>query len=102
MMRVAVGDRLWSQVCETEIVVVRAPTDLDDDLRCGGTAMSVAAPDTAGMPDPAWVSGSQIGKRYGDDSLGIEVLVTKGGAGALSVGTRALTERAAKKLPSTD
>ena len=42
-----------------------------------------------------------MGKRYVDE-IGAEVLVTKSGAGTLSVGTVALSLREAKPLPVSD
>ena len=42
-----------------------------------------------------------MGKRYVDEG-GAEVLVTKAGAGSLSVGTTALELKEAKPLPASD
>jgi len=42
-----------------------------------------------------------MGKRYVDDG-GAEVLVTKAGAGTLSVGETALSLKEAKPLPASD
>ena len=51
--------------------------------------------------DPAYAEGNVMGKRYVDES-GAEVLVTKAGAGTLSVGTAALVLKEAKPLPASD
>jgi hypothetical protein len=51
--------------------------------------------------DPAFSDGTVMGKRYVDET-GAEVLVTKAGAGSLSVGTTALTLKEAKPLPASD
>ena len=51
--------------------------------------------------DPALSDGNLMGKRYVDET-GAEVLVTKAGAGTLSVGTTALTVKEAKPLPASD
>jgi hypothetical protein len=42
-----------------------------------------------------------MGKRYVDDA-GAEVLVTKAGAGSLSVGSTPMTIKEAKPLPASD
>ncbi|GAY07619.1 hypothetical protein [Pseudonocardia sp. N23] len=46
--------------------------------------------------------GLLLGKRYTDESRTLEVLVTKAGAGPLSVGGAVLTVKAAKPLPASD
>jgi hypothetical protein len=96
------GTRLRSQVCDTQVIVVKAADSLDD-LRCGGQPMlPLDADRPAGTtPDPAFVGGNAMGKRYVDDG-GAEVLVTKAGAGSLSVGTTALALKEAKPLPASD
>ena len=96
------GTRLQSQVCDTQVIVVRAAESLDD-LRCGGEPMLTldAERPTGAMPDAAFADGSAMGKRYVDEG-GAEVLVTKAGSGSLSVGTTALTLKEAKPLPASD
>jgi hypothetical protein len=51
--------------------------------------------------DPALADGSVMGKRYVDET-DAEVLVTKAGAGSLSVGETALSLKEAKPLPASD
>ena len=46
--------------------------------------------------------GTQVGKRYADDDLGLEVLCTKAGQGTLSLGIDPLPVKGAKPLPSSD
>lgn len=96
------GTRLQSQVCDTQVIVVRSAESLDD-LRAGGVAMIAldAEKDPAATLDPAYADGNLMGKRYFDDA-GAEVLVTKAGAGTLSVGTTALSLKEAKPLPASD
>ncbi|MCT7657106.1 hypothetical protein [Mycobacterium deserti] len=95
------GTRLKSQVCDTQIIVVRADDSLDD-LRCGGQSMvAMDAEKSGGEPDPAFCDGNAMGKRYVGDS-GAEVLVTKAGVGTLSIGSTALTLKEAKPLPASD
>jgi hypothetical protein len=96
------GTRLQSQVCDTQVIVVRSADSLDD-LRAGGVAMIALDAEKSGDAtiDPAFSDGSVMGKRYVDES-GAEVLVTKAGAGTLSVGTTALNLKEAKPLPASD
>jgi hypothetical protein len=96
------GTRLQSQVCDTQVIVVRSSDSLDD-LRAGGVPMVPIGDDVSSNAtiDPAFSDGNVMGKRYVDDT-GAEVLVTKAGAGTLSVGTTALNLKEAKPLPASD
>jgi hypothetical protein len=96
------GARLQSQVCDTQVIVVRSADSLDD-LRAGGVPMVPIGTDVSGDAtlDPAFSDGNVMGKRYVDEN-GAEVLVTKAGAGTLSVGTTALNLKEAKPLPASD
>ena len=95
------GTRLASQVCDTQVIVVRSADSLDD-LRCGGAPMvALDAERSAGELDPAFADGNVMGKRYVDET-GAEVLVTKAGAGTLAVGETALSLKEAKPLPASD
>jgi hypothetical protein len=96
------GTRLQSQVCDTQVIVVRTADSLDD-LRAGGASMvAIGAEKAAGLSlDPALSDGNAMGKRYVDDG-GAEVLVTKAGAGTLSVAQTPLSLKAAKPLPASD
>jgi hypothetical protein len=102
-MQLKPGLRLASRVCSTEIIVVKAPSG-SVDLRCGGQAMVPKGDASAGGDaiDPAHADGTQIGKRYADDAVGIEVLCTKAGEGSLSIGDERLHLKVAKPLPSSD
>ena len=97
------GTRLQSQVCDTQVIVVRSADSLDD-LRAGGAPM---VPDRRRRRLPTspsttrFADGNLMGKRYVDDG-GAEVLVTKAGKGTLSVGTTPLTIKEAKPLPASD
>ena len=99
---VKTGTRLQSQVCDTQVIVVRSSDSLDD-LRAGGVPMiPLDAEKSADVQlDPAFAGGTVMGKRYVDEG-GAEVLVTKAGAGTLSVGTTALSLKEAKPLPASD
>lgn len=95
------GTRLASQVCDTQVIVVKTADTLDD-LRCGGSPMAPLDADRSGADvDPAFAGGAVMGKRYVDDG-GAEVLVTKAGAGTLSVGDTPLSLKEAKPLPASD
>lgn len=97
-----VGSRWRSAVDTTEVMVIRGPSQ-DVDLRCGGHPMVQAGttPVEAEL-DPKFADGTQVGKRYADEKIGLEVLCSKAGPGSLSVGDRSLTMRGVKPLPSSD
>ena len=96
------GTRLQSQVCDTQVIVVRSSESLDD-LRAGGVAMIPLDADKSADAelDPNFSDGTVMGKRYVDDS-GAELLVTKAGAGSLSIGATPLELKTAKPLPASD
>jgi hypothetical protein len=97
------GQRLRSQVCATEVIIVR-PGDTDVDVQCGGSPMvdlsSDARLDSAPRPDLA--GGNEMGKRYTTEDGVLEVLVTKAGAGTLTVQDSPLRPKEVKPLPSSD
>ncbi|WP_024802947.1 hypothetical protein [Nocardia sp. BMG51109] len=96
------GARLESQVCETQVIVIRTTTALDD-LRCGGTPMVPIGEKNGATADldPRFAGGTALGKRYVHDS-GAELLVTRPGTGTLTVGDTPLEIKQAKALPSSD
>lgn len=96
------GTRLKSQVCDTEVVVIKTGDGLDD-LRAGGVAMREIGTDadSGAVLDPNFSDGNVMGKRYVDET-GAEVLVTKAGAGTLSIGDTPLSVKEAKPLPASD
>ena len=102
-MILKVGARYRSQVCPTEVVVVR-PGDGADVLTCGGHPMVeiTEAGQTGRTPVQGLDGGTLIGKRYTDASGSLEVLVTKAGAGTLGLGSEPLTVKEAKPLPASD
>ena len=97
------GTRWASQVCDTEVVVVRAAST-PASLECGGHPMvSQGSEASTGLSlDASLADGSPIGKRFVHDDLGLEILVTKAGAGSLAIDGVALTLKDAKPLPSSD
>jgi hypothetical protein len=102
-MKLTAGSRWRSTVCSTEVIVVRA-TDEDVDLRCGGHPMvgQGEAPSAGPALDAAFAEGTALGKRYTDETGGLELLCTKAGDGSLSLGEEALGLKDAKPLPSSD
>ncbi len=97
------GTRLFGAACTGEFIVVKAPAD-PVDLRIGGHPALTSADDrspglevTTGPDDkPA------MGKRYVDDDDSLELLCTKPGEGAVSIGSTALQLKDAKALPASD
>jgi hypothetical protein len=95
------GTRLTSQVCDTQVIVVKTADSLDD-LRCGGAPMVAFGAESATAEiDPAFAEGNLMGKRYVDDG-GAEILVTKAGTGTLAVGAIPLHLKVATPLPASD
>jgi hypothetical protein len=102
-MQLKPGMRLKSQVCETQVVVVRAaPSPVD--VRCGGADMveASATPAEGLSLQAGFDSGTLLGKRYANDELGVELLCSKPGAGSLAIGETILEIKGAKALPSSD
>ena len=93
------GLKLRGASCSTEIVVVRPAGDVD--IACCGESMVAAdsadAPAAAPSPD-----GILLGKRYADETSGLEVLCTKPGPGPLAVDGRELEVKGPKPLPASD
>lgn len=102
-MNLKTGMRIRSTTCDTEVIVVRAP-DKDLDLSCGGHPMATKddASSASHPLDDRFAEGTQIGKRYADEDLGLELLVTKAGRGSLCVDGEPLPLKDAKPLPSSD
>ncbi|MFD4459659.1 hypothetical protein [Nocardia sp. NPDC058480] len=96
------GTRLTSQVCQTQVIVIKS-TDAIDGLRCGGVPMVPigAVSDTGAVLDPAFAGGTAVGKRYVHET-GAEILVTQAGSGTLDVNAVPLDLKEAKQLPSSD
>jgi hypothetical protein len=100
-MQLKPGLRLQSAVCDTQVVVVRGGGEID--IRCGGAAMAPLGDELERQPlDDAHAGGTLMGKRYADEDSGLELLCTKPGAGALSIGDVPLPMKQAKPLPSSD
>ena len=101
-MELKAGARLKSVACETQVIVVRAPQG-DVEVTCGGAVMvPVDAEAEAAALDPAAADGTQLGKRYDDEELGLELLCTKAGNGSLRVNGVVIGLKQAKALPASD
>ena len=102
-MMLRAGLKLHSAVCDAQVVVVKAPSDAVE-VGCGGAPMleDGQATDGAATLDASLGDGPQLGKRYADDDLGLELLCTRAGTGALTVDGRPLLLKGAKPLPSSD
>ena len=102
-MQLKPGTRLRSATDSTEVVVVRVPAG-SVDLRCGGSPMMPidVAPDGTVAILAGFDTGTQLGKRYSADAAGIELLCTKAGDGAISIGDEVLVSKGSKPLPSSD
>jgi hypothetical protein len=102
-MDIKPGSRWKSAVCDGQFVVVRPPSSVGE-LQCGGVAVLPQA--DAGVPGgdihPEHASGVLIGKRYTDETSGIEVLCAKAGKGSLAYDGRPLSLKEAKPLPASD
>jgi hypothetical protein len=93
------GSKLKSQVCDTEVMVIRCGAG---QVECGGTAMGDEKPASPGDLAPDLSDGSLIGKRYVDAAGTFELLCIKGGKGTLCVDGTVLTIKDAKPLPASD
>ena len=102
-MQINSGARYRSQVCDTELIVVR-PLPGDLDLTCGGHPLTdLKAGPRAGLSLKEGAdTGTGLGKRYTDASGQLELLVTKAGRGTLALGGEPLALKEAKPLPASD
>jgi hypothetical protein len=96
------GVRLRSVVGDTEVIVIRS-AEGEVDLRCGGEAMVAAGSEAPVSSVSEGLAGeTKTGERYWDEDRGVEVLITRGGVGTLSVGADVLARKMPKRLPSSD
>lgn len=94
------GLKLFSTVSDAQLVVVKAPAE-SVEIACGGQPMSDAdGGEHGGGGDLG--EGPLMGKRYADEELGIELLCTRPGDGALTVNGKPLELKGAKPLPASD
>lgn len=102
MATLKAGARFKSAVCETQVMVIKAPAG-EFELACGGAPM--IAP-TATVGETTLSAGhageTLIGKRYVNADESVELLCTKGGRGSLSLNGTPMETKQAKQLPSSD
>jgi len=103
------GSRWRSAVCDTEVVVVRAPAG-PVTFRIGGAGVFPAdagrdgpSRDRGGaQPDAALAGGTLLGKRYADEATGLQVLCVKPGDGTITVDGRPAAVVTPRQLPASD
>lgn len=94
------GTKLSSTVCKTQIMVLRAPSEVLD-ISCGGALMQIGDPSELNSMSGD-NAGTLVGKRYTDEAETMEFLCTRGGEGTISIEGYTIGVKAAKKLPSSD
>lgn len=102
-MKLTVGTTLYSTVDAAAVIVVRAP-ETDVTVTYAGAEMTTEKPagDAAGGGAAPGQDGTLLGKRYTDEDLGLELLCTKPGPGALAANDTPLQIKQAKPLPASD
>jgi hypothetical protein len=99
------GSRLCSVVDGTEVIVVRPPS-ATAVVTCGGEPMVPPGDRPANSADTSGRDsgdgGALLGKRYGDDESGVELLCTRPGSFPLACDGRPLQVKEAKPLPASD
>ncbi len=97
------GTRLFSAVCSTEMIAVKAP-GTSVDVTIGGATPVLAAADRSGSGVIAegHGGGAAMGKRYVDVEDTIELLCTKPGDGVPAVAGVLLQLKDAKPMPASD
>ncbi len=97
------GSRLFSAVCSTELIAVKAPADAID-ITIGGAppVASAADRDGSGSVAEGFGGGAAMGKRYVDADDTVELLCTKPGDGIPAVGGVPIVLKEAKAFPASD
>ena len=95
------GARFKSAVCDTQVMVIKAPAG-EYDLQCGGAPMVAPSEEGGGELNPDHAEGTLMGKRYVNADESIEMLCTKAGKGSLVLNGEPLAVKQAKQLPSSD
>jgi hypothetical protein len=97
------GSRMKSQVDDTEFIVIKAPAGEVELLAGGHPVIDIKADADPGLTlDAEHSDGSLLGKRYTRAADDIELLITKGGEGSLSIDGETLVPKESKPLPSSD
>lgn len=97
------GTRLFSAVCDTEVIAVKAPPAAIA-LTIGGVEPVTSASDRTGTATVAdgHGGGAAMGKRYVDTDGELELLCTKPGDGVPALNGELLSLKDAKPLPASD
>jgi hypothetical protein len=97
------GTRIFSAVCATEMIAVKAPAG-EVALTIGGApAMPGAGErDRSGAVVEGHGGGALMGKRYVDEAGTIELLCTKAGDGVPAIDGELLQLKETKTLPASD
>jgi hypothetical protein len=95
------GTRLFSAVCDTQLIAVKAPADAIELTIGGAPALTEAAAASGSVAD-GHGGGTLIGKRYVDDGDTVELLCTKAGDGLPAIDGVPLSIKDAKPLPASD
>ena len=94
------GKRYFVPGGVAEFIVTKGGTG---ELRCGPSPMQMRGAEDAGITvDTAGMDPVALGKRYKDETTGVEVLVVKPGPCALNVDGRSMELLQPKVLPSAD
>lgn len=99
-LQLRAGQSLFSTVDSTAVVVIKAPAE-PVTVSVSGAEVTDTKPEPAPSGNPAG-TGTLIGKRYADEELGIELLVSKPGSGTLEVNGTELPVKESKPLPASD
>ena len=102
-LRIRPGTRLYSAVCATELIAVKAPAD-EVELTIGGAPAltDISARDESRGVADGHGGGALLGKRYIDAAGTVELLCTKPGDGVPAVAGTLLSIKDAKPLPASD
>jgi hypothetical protein len=102
-MELKAGTKLHSAVCDTQVIVVKAPS-VPVELGCGGAPLLTDGEEApaGAVLDPSVGDAALLGKRYADDEVGLELLCSKAGGGALTCNGSVIPVKGAKPLPSSD
>jgi hypothetical protein len=97
------GIRLFSAVCSTELIAVKAPVG-EIDITIGGVppVLDAAGRNGSGSVVEGFGGGAAMGKRYVDEAETVELLCTKPGDGVPALDGEVLQLKQAKALPASD
>jgi hypothetical protein len=97
------GTRVFSAVCTTEMIAIKAPVG-EVPLTIGGAPPVASATERDGRSSVSagHGGGALLGKRYVDAAETVELLCTRAGDGLPALDGELLQVKAAKPLPSSD